>query len=138
MKAKKMAPAAGALFNQQQSGSSQPHYNSKNARHEGDFSNATGINFYNANAHLGYPYSHNNGPQTSQGTRINSKSPGRSNAQQTGGGANNFAPMSYGATAVKQQYNGSMAENYAYSIPSDNNNFYAANFNSGPPATSNY
>lgn len=46
--------------------------------------------------------------------------------------------MSYGAQAVKQQYNGSMTENYAYSIPSDSSNFYAANFNSGPAASSNY
>ena len=63
---KKIGPAGGAigLFNQQQSGSSQPHYNSKNNRgYEGE--NATGINFYGGNTHLmppNFPYSHNNGP----------------------------------------------------------------------------
>lgn len=75
------------------------------------------INFYggaNAGAHQ----------PSAQGMRLNTKSPGRST------NANNFAPMTYGAAAMKQNQqqnnhhhhlaNNSVGESYNYSIPSDN------------------
>lgn len=56
--------------------------------------------------------------------RLNTKSPGRSNGGAPGGGSNgsagnNFAPMTYGAAAAKQQHlaNNSVGESYNYSIP---------------------
>ena len=52
-----------------------------------------------------YGAQNNNGPQTSQGLRLNTKSPGRSTGAPSGNsavGGNNFAPMTFGAAAVKQ------------------------------------
>ena len=74
-----------------------------------------------------YGYGQANQPQTAQGLRLNTKSPGRSTGAPGGGsstnagGSSNFAPMTYGAAAAKQQHlnTNSMGEAYNYSIPSD-------------------
>lgn len=80
---------------------------------------------------------------------MNTKSPGRPNVppgqiQPQAMGGNNFAPMTFGQSVVKgqgaQHFNNNSlgAENYNYSIPSDNlypTMMHGGNFNSAQPTT---